>query len=385
MLYDILTLLTATAEQILTEVETELASLGYEVSKTPDDMFVFGVPPTLDKSVTTPLLCAHVDLVGVVSPKKEDIILDFGQNRISLNPKSEASCLGADDRAGIYAMFKLLRSLSESGSILPFVVTTNFEEVSGIGAQAVANSDLLQTYENNVSCYIELDRRRSGEFVSYDPSGYPNEELGQMFKEQGFTLGSGSYSDVADFTPITNTSNVNISVGYRNEHSKNEVLFLDELELTVTRVLRMWEYCPELFTKIFEAEESDGWWDMGDSFSGENWDYDGYHDMMDSVYQLSEGLSIDEDIPMIVHNYLEALPTRLMNSLVENLEEVVQDLECGLDEIERQIAKALVSLLIDDYGKALEEELDYLEGADGFCVNSRGTVVGRTMNKAGGF
>lgn len=389
MLKSITELLAATPTEIMNAAEAELTRIGYEVRRDPADRFLFAIPPQLrggvDKlmNIFTPLLCSHVDVVGVTPPERGDIIVDVSQNRLSLKEGSKAQVLGADDRAGIFAMFKIVHSLWNK---LPFVVLTDGEEMGGIGAGALADSENLAEFQENISCFIELDRRGVGEFVSYDPSGEPNEDLRRLFEEQGFSLGHGSYSDVADFTPVVGVSNVNLSVGYRHEHTQGETLFLDDLELTVSRVLRMWVNCPDLFSKRFEAEPDTVW--KGGGFGlHEDWDFRLYDQIMDSVYQLSADARVCDDIPALVDRFINELGSDHLQILVESLEDIVDDLYYSGDATVSRVADALVGLLVlgDNSEEEEEEDLDFLDCPDGFCVNSRGTVVGRTLNRAGGF
>lgn len=363
-LSNILDLLSATPREIMDTVERELAAYGYQTTRDFEDLFLFAAPPVTSAPRIAPMLVAHVDVVGVLPPEKKDLILNASGNKISLDRKSKAGVLGADDRAGIFAMFKILRSLLLRGSntVLPFIVLTDKEEVGGLGARAVVASGLLDDYTKRISCYIELDRKGNGEFVSYDQSGSPNEELGEMFLDQGFKLGCGSYSDVADFTAYTGTSNVNLSVGYRNEHTGSEVLFLDEMELTISRVLQMWDTYPMLFSEVFEQEDDASICDFNMSFGGGP--SDGYFEMWDEVYMLVEASECSDDIAELVGAFIDGLEPDLFGELVEDIESVVED----LSEKNIEVAEALSSALVTPDGEDEGKELD-------FSVDQRGAVA----------
>jgi len=389
MLNSILDLLSATPLEIMDAAEDELTRLGYQTTRGRENLFVFAAPPPTEGVTKVPLLCAHADVVGVIPPKKTDLIFDASLNKISLDKKSKAKVLGADDRAGIFAMFKIVHGLKDR---LPFVVITDKEEVGGVGAGAVVDSQFLELNKENISCYIELDRRGCGEVVSYDFSGSPNEDLGEMFYGQGFIADYGSYSDVADFTSQTDTSNVNLSVGYRKEHSKNEVLFLDELQLTVDRVLRMWKDCPTLFTETFEQEDNDRFanWDYKFYGSGVG-GYDDFDNLMDSIYMVTMDVKEGQDSHEAVAQYIDALSKKSVRTLMENLEEVVEELYNYGDEVVDQTADALLDLF--RITEKEEEEKDFamtdfpFDDSEAFFTNEQGRVIGRNlnMNLAGGF
>lgn len=378
MLHNILELLSAIPKEIMDAAEKELNRIGYQTTRDPEDLFLFAVPPQFkDLSAipgTVPMLVAHVDVVGVVTPKPEDLIQSKSGNKISLDKKSESSVLGADDRAGVYALFKIVGSLYNG---LPFVTLTDKEEVGGLGARAIVDSNLLDDYKDQISCYIELDRKGNGEMVSYDYAGSPNEKLGAMFLDQGFTSGYGSYSDVADFTAATNTSNVNLSVGYHNEHTKTEVLFLDELDMTISRVLRIWKEHDSLFTEVFDQEEGDGLFD-------DRWmDEPSMHfdPMMDEVYKLSVSASESENVFELVQKFVDDLPSKLLKELVMNLEEVVDELSYNSFETDQYISECLVDILTSCEEE--EEEEEELGGDFGMYVDQRGMVVCGKKNRVG--
>ena len=384
MLNDILGLLSTAPKEIMDAAESELKRIGYQTIRGGDDLFLFAIPPQFfgdePKPAIVPLLCAHVDVVGEIPPKRVDLILDVSGNKISLSEKSKAHVLGADDRAGIYAMFKIVSSLS---SQLPFVVLTDKEEVGGIGAKAVVDSGLLDVYATYISCYIELDRKGNGEFVSYDQSGSPNKALGEMFIDQGFKLGHGSYSDVSDFTFRTGVSNVNLSVGYRHEHTTKEILFLDELDLTVSRVLRMWKNYPQLFSEVFEQEEYKGY-----DYNNDDWGWDlqpplaEYDRVLEQIYvTVVDKVRDDHDIPNLVRNFIDELPADLMTELVVYLDEIVDEL-C-VNDVEVQIAEELMSTITPPSGGWGEVEEDEDDDDFGLYVDARGAVVCGAKNRVG--
>ena len=92
-----------------------LQKKGYKLKATKDYIIAEGTIPIC--------LCAHLDTVGIELPS--EIYYD-SVNRIMWSPQ----LLGADDRAGVYAIIKIL----EKG-YRPHIIFTTDEEKGGLGAQ----------------------------------------------------------------------------------------------------------------------------------------------------------------------------------------------------------------------------------------------------------
>lgn len=162
-------------------------------------------------------LVAHVDTVR-------------GRDRIDLRQKHSVitnrhGILGADDRAGVYALF----ALEHTGVNLLF---TNYEESGGKGAVSAAN----RLEFTGVNLFIELDRRGCNEYVYY--SWRLPKATKQYIESYGFIEDYGSYSDIAEFEQFGIPA-VNLSIGYYNQHTTRESLHIDEMNLTIERVKAM--------------------------------------------------------------------------------------------------------------------------------------------------
>lgn len=174
-------------------------------------------------SPSTPfVLVAHIDTV--TRPK---VNLKVTGNVV----KNTEGVLGADDRAGVYAALQVYAK----AKVKPHLLFTDLEEVGGVGAKEVCTS--LPCPEG-VKLLIELDRKGCNEWVSYEKQ---HKKVKKYVEKFGFIEEYGSYSDIADIAPVWNKASVNLSVGYYHQHSTKEILHLDELELTIQRVLSMTE------------------------------------------------------------------------------------------------------------------------------------------------
>ena len=166
-------------------------------------------------------LVAHMDTVFTLPP--EEIFFDQKKN-VMWSPQG----LGADDRAGVFAIVQIVRA-----GFRPHVIFTTDEEVGGLGATAIAQLDCPF---NDLKYVIELDRRGSNDCVFYDCD---NKEFVEYVESFGFEWNFGSYSDICEFCPEWGVAGVNLSIGYRDEHSEIEVLFVGQMLSTIEKVKKM--------------------------------------------------------------------------------------------------------------------------------------------------
>lgn len=135
--------------------------------------------------------------------------------------------LGADDRAGVYAILQIL----EDG-YKPSVIFTMGEEKGGLGAKALAKR-MPDCPFVGLKAIIELDRQGKDDCVFYECD---NDDFTKYIESFGFNTEIGSYSDINFFAPIWGVAAVNLSVGYIDEHSYSERLIIKYLEDTIMKV-----------------------------------------------------------------------------------------------------------------------------------------------------
>ena len=182
-------------------------------------------------------LVAHMDTVFSMPPV--DIFYDIRKN-VMWSPQG----LGADDRAGIFAIIKVL----ESG-LRPHVILTTDEEIGGIGADELSK---LECPFKELKYLIQLDRRGTNDCVFYDCE---NPEFTEYVEQFGFTEAWGSFSDISTLCPAWGVAGVNLSVGYKDEHSLQELLYVSPLLSTIEKVKIMlkqkdipsFEYIPSAY------------------------------------------------------------------------------------------------------------------------------------------
>lgn len=166
-------------------------------------------------------LVAHMDTVFKKPPS--EIFFDERHN-VMFSPQG----LGADDRAGVFAIIQIIR-----GGQKPHVIFTTDEEYGALGAMELSKLDCPFT---NLKYIIQLDRRGSDDCVFYDCD---NEDFVEYIESFGFTWNYGSFTDISKLCPSWKIAGVNLSVGYRDEHSATEVLFVGQLLATINKVKKM--------------------------------------------------------------------------------------------------------------------------------------------------
>lgn len=197
-------------------------------------------------------LVAHVDTVYKEPPS---IIFHDQDYSVLWSPQG----LGADDRAGVFAILKIL-----SSGLRPTVIFTRGEEKGGIGAYALINK--FPSPVSQINFIIELDRANFEDAVYYDCD---NTKFETYINSFGFTTKEGTFSDISIIAPIWEIAAVNLSIGYVNEHSYIEHWFYDSCFDTIKKVSCILEdvqnategsvsfkYVPKVTRRIYGNNES---------------------------------------------------------------------------------------------------------------------------------
>jgi len=143
--------------------------------------------------------------------------------------------LGGDDRAGIMAIISINNTCVKDALPLPSILLTDGEESGGTGMREFIKDTGIETLAP-VNLVLGLDRRGVGEYVYYIE---PAQEVKFYIETFGFSKSFGSYSDSKDLSKAFSIPSVNLSVGYYDNHTSSETVHLDEMFLTVKRVIEM--------------------------------------------------------------------------------------------------------------------------------------------------
>lgn len=139
--------------------------------------------------------------------------------------------LGADDRAGVFSILQIIK-----GSLKPTIILTTDEEIGGVGAGVLISQ--LSSNPCNLKFLIELDRQGHQDSVYYDCG---NEEFETYINSYGFVSDWGTFSDISLIAPVWGIAAVNLSVGYVDEHTTHERLYVDSMFNTIDKVCLLLE------------------------------------------------------------------------------------------------------------------------------------------------
>lgn len=167
-------------------------------------------------------IVAHLDTVFKESAN--EIYYDERKN-VMWSPNG----LGADDRAGVFAIIKIIRA-----GYKPHIILTTDEERGGLGADSLVRS-IPQPFAE-MKYIIELDRRGTNDCVFYDCG---NSLFVEYIESFGFIENFGSYSDICEICPTWKVAGVNLSIGYQDEHSIAETLHISPFLATIDKVIKM--------------------------------------------------------------------------------------------------------------------------------------------------
>lgn len=189
-------------------------------------------------------LCAHVDTVFPILP--QEFYYDYKKKTL-WSPDG----MGADDRAGIYAIIQLI----EAG-FRPHIIFTNLEEIGGVGADALIKAYPICPFL--CKAIIQLDRHGKQDAVFYQCD---NKKFKKIICSYSFKENYGTFTDISIIAPAWKIAAVNLSIGYYNEHSEIELLKCNELEWTIKKVTKILEDCNKWnFYEYIPAPKVPIWW-----------------------------------------------------------------------------------------------------------------------------
>ena len=140
--------------------------------------------------------------------------------------------IGADDRAGC-AILWLMR---ESGHSL---LLLDGEEHGLVGARYLMTDERMAKELNGHTFMLELDRRNSSEYKTY-ALPVSREFISFIEDSTGYTCpGNNAGSDIAAL--CRGICGANLSVGYKNEHTSDEILVYEDWQHTLDLVRKMTE------------------------------------------------------------------------------------------------------------------------------------------------
>jgi acetylornithine deacetylase/succinyl-diaminopimelate desuccinylase-like protein len=184
---------------------------------------------------TNPLIMftSHTDSVHR-QPGRQRIYIDkYGY--IGLPQNTTSNCLGADDAAGVWLMRELILR-----RVPALYVFQGAEEIGGIGSDYIATT--TPKLLTDIKYCISLDRRGYSSVITHQGTRCCSDAFAESLCQQ---LGpywqpdpTGLFTDSANYTALIPEC-TNLSVGYNNEHTADEHLYVPHLVSLLTALTNL--------------------------------------------------------------------------------------------------------------------------------------------------
>lgn len=269
-----------------------------------------------------PCVVAHMDQVQEFHSKDfqcfvcGDTILGYSQS----NKRQEG--LGADDKNGIFVALECLRKFDN----IKLAFFTE-EECGTIGSSA-ANISFFDDCRFVVQC----DRKGNSDFVDniFSMSLCSEEFIHDTEMEKfGYAPHAGGLTDVYALSEnFLDVSCCNMSCGYYNPHTDEEVTSISDLERCRDFVFHIIENCKKVYPCRKEmARYTVSFYQDGHIYDYETeYDYETDYDYMDSIIRMDYGLSFDEIMEYYGCGFYSNRNT------LEQIYYELKDVYCGITE-----------------------------------------------------
>ena len=238
-------------------VRDVFAGYDYEIFNSPS-----GEPLALiievDPHLTSTLFSSHLDTVHAKAGRQqvfwdEDLALFYKED--------EAGCLGADDGAGVWLMLNMVDAGVPGHYFFHYG-----EERGGVGSRGM--SSYHSRYLSRFQRAIAFDRRGTGDVITHQAAGRCcsdefavalssalNKFDGMRYKP----CSGGIFTDTANYIYEIGEC-TNLSCGYQDEHSKDEVLDFEHLSAMRLACINLsWEDLPSVRAPGEEDPDAVGW------------------------------------------------------------------------------------------------------------------------------
>lgn len=167
------------------------------------------------------LLVAHCDTV--IELPRTDVYYDPVKEVFWRGDPEQV--LGADDRAGIYLILRLLAATEHR----PALLITMGEESGLTGARSFIED--FPEPNKSLPFLLELDYHGDKNVCFYGCENFSFRKF--ILDVTHFTQREGSYSDISVIAPVWKVAAANLSAGYDYEHSSFETLNMKHLQHTL--------------------------------------------------------------------------------------------------------------------------------------------------------
>lgn len=252
---------------------------------------------------------------------------DAGRQKVAIKDGmvgvANGDCLGADDGAGALVLLAMIEA-----RVPAYYIFTRCEERGGVGAKHLAkeHAELLAEFDRAVA----FDRRGTSSVISHQGWGRCcSDEFADALSDalSNDVLmyapdDTGVYTDTAEFVSIIPEC-TNISVGYDNEHTKNESLDLAHLKALIACVTTIdWEALPVARDPAIDEDDVYGGWYKDVKFDM-NWRMGGddVTPMTDYNCEVYDALTdaLDGDVDGLLYMVAQALDPADPDSVYEQI------------------------------------------------------------------
>lgn len=191
------------------------------------------------------VFCAHTDSVhNRQNPEpRQKVSYDSARREFFISDPAQRDCLGADDAAGCYVMLRMIED-----NVPGLYVFFRGEERGGIGSSYVADHrpDIFE----HSQYAIQFDRRGTRSIITHMMVGRTcsdafAESLADLLDMGHVCDPTGSFTDTANLAGILPEC-TNISIGYENEHSRDETLNAGYVHALTAAMIRAFSTAPLL-------------------------------------------------------------------------------------------------------------------------------------------
>lgn len=240
-------------------------------------------------SATYPCIVSHMDTVHKILPDNEYMVIADDNIAIAYNPvKNDVTGIGGDDKVGIYIALQMLRELDYCKAVF-FV-----DEEVGCAGSSQAYMDFFLDCRFALQC----DRKGNNDFVDsiFGTQLYGNDfhdAILPIITAYGYSETSGGLTDVYQLAENgIGIAVANMSCGYYNPHSDNEIVNLADVENCRRMVYEIMNTCTDYYgyKSVSKSWGYDDWYDK--PYNSQSW-YDDKKNY-DICYSCNEWVAEDE-------------------------------------------------------------------------------------------
>ncbi len=200
-----------------------------------------------DNKISTVLFSCHTDTVHAECSGKQKLLYDpaFGHIFLDKQDPSSGSCLGADDGAGVWLMLNMIER-----KVPGTYVFHRGEERGGVGSNKLLAAKAEWLGEHEIA--VAFDRKGHNDIVTHQggiqcASDKFGNALAAKLNAHGFRYElsrGGTFTDTKVYRGVI-CECVNISVGYHDQHSRDESLDYTHLVELLDAVCKIdWDTLP---------------------------------------------------------------------------------------------------------------------------------------------